>query len=127
MREGRTIHRVDSAGHYEEEKFTRNGFTRAIRHYEQAVEYDPEFGQAHAHIGRCCWCLYMGFAVPREQVVDRARNAIEEARKLGVELLPDMPQSRNIHRWLDDDDYDRTSESDDWWSDQLDASVERIR
>jgi serine/threonine-protein kinase len=64
--------------------------TNAARLYQQAVEADPGFAQAWARLARCHTQIFWHHYDHTEGRLDRAREALAQAVRLG----PDLPETR---------------------------------
>ena len=113
-------------GHYESEKHTKDGFSRAIQLYEQATQYDDEFAAAYGRLGYCYRALVGIFGVPRDDVIDHARAASERARLLGYR--PPV-RLRWLESWLDGEVRDPATPEywSDRWHSHLTSVIEQIR
>jgi len=60
----------------------------AIRHYQRALQLDPNFARAEARWGRSLLLLHSAGALPREDALSQAMPHIERA----LQLAPDEPE-----------------------------------
>jgi serine/threonine-protein kinase len=66
-------------GRYHYNKWTEDGFRKAIDFYRQAVDLDPDYSPAHAEIANCLGTLlYFGYLVPNE-TLPAISAAVEKA------------------------------------------------
>ncbi len=66
----------------------RDGNEEAIRHYERAVELDPDFALAYAELGRRNALSFQSYWDTSEARAERSRQAVANAMR----LQPDLPQ-----------------------------------
>jgi len=67
-------------------RFTRDGMLKSIEYFEQALERDPGFAQAHVGIALACAELAETGTLGPEQLSARARNEAATALRLDPEL-----------------------------------------
>jgi TolB-like protein len=77
------------AGRHEKRKHTRRDVEQAIDLFQQAMELDPGFGRASFQLHDCYVQLMNVFDLPREQLVSKAEEAADHARKAG--FVPSIP------------------------------------
>jgi TolB-like protein/Tfp pilus assembly protein PilF len=78
----------------------------AVQMFERAVDLDPEFALAHAHLGRQSAGLYHQFMDHTQERLDSARQAIETALRLEPGL-PEARMARGYYYYWGQLDYER--------------------
>ena len=80
-------HEAYLRGQYEAAKFTADGFTRAIEHYQKALVADPAYAPAHAGLANAYFMLGqpMG-ALPYREAMRDAKSAALKALELDASL-----------------------------------------
>src|SRR5438105_986033 len=74
-------------GRFEFNKFTEDGFTRSLAHFQQAIALDPKFALAYASLADAYNTIgYWGYLPPKEAFPE-AKRAAEKA----VRMDPDLP------------------------------------
>src|SRR5213080_2529058 len=73
-------------GRFELNKFTEDGFTRSLAHFQQAVALDPKFAVAYASLADAYNTIgYWGYLPPKEAFPE-AKRAAEKALSIDPEL-----------------------------------------
>src|SRR5437870_7728266 len=73
-------------GRFEFNKFTEDGFTRSLAHFEQAVALDPKFALAHASLADAYNTIgYWGYLAPKD-AFPKAKRAAEKALSIDPDL-----------------------------------------
>ena len=73
-------------GRFELNKFTEDGFTRSLAHFQQAIALDPKFALAYASLADAYNTIgYWGCLAP-EEAFPEARRAAEKALSIDPEL-----------------------------------------
>jgi serine/threonine-protein kinase len=73
-------------GRYFYNKWTRENFSKAIKHCERAISIDPDFAPAYATIGFCYGALFYFGALRPHYIVPRWRGIVNRA----LEIDPDL-------------------------------------
>jgi len=69
--------------------YAKQNWTVAIQMFERAVELDPKFALAYAHLSRCHAALYWDRHDPTAERLELAKRAADRA----LELAPDLPEA----------------------------------
>ena len=73
-------------GRFEFNKFTEDGFTRSLAHFQQAVALDPKFALAYASLADAYNTIgYWGYLPPKEAFTE-AKRAAEKALSIDPDL-----------------------------------------
>ena len=73
-------------GRFEFNKFTEDGFTRSLAHFQQAVALDPKFALAYASLADAYNTIgYWGYLLPKEAFPE-AKRAAEKALSIDPDL-----------------------------------------
>jgi TolB-like protein/predicted Ser/Thr protein kinase len=73
-------------GRFEFNKFTEDGFTRSLAHFQQAVALDPKFALAYASLADAYNTIgYWGYLPPKEAFLE-AKRAAEKALSIDPDL-----------------------------------------
>jgi eukaryotic-like serine/threonine-protein kinase len=73
-------------GRYYYNKWTEDGFKKAVEHYQQAINTEPDYALAHAEIANCLGTLlYFGYLAPNE-TLPAIMAAIEKALRIDDSL-----------------------------------------
>ena len=89
-------------GRYHVVRLTDEGFSTALRYFEQAVARDPTFAQAHAGIAKAYVSLSSFNAVPPREGLPKARQAAETALRLDEGLADAhvaLADAIFLHEW----------------------------
>jgi serine/threonine-protein kinase len=73
-------------GRFELNKFTEDGFTKSIQHFQHAIALDPKFALAYASLAEAYNTIgYWGYLAPKEAFPE-AKRAAEKALSIDPEL-----------------------------------------
>ncbi len=72
-------------GRYHFNKLSPNDFLKAIQYFQAAIDIDPTYAIAYADMGTCYWDMAYTLWAPGEQIIPKARSAINK----GLELDPE--------------------------------------
>ncbi|UCC82581.1 MAG: tetratricopeptide repeat protein [Gemmatimonadota bacterium] len=88
-------------GRYFWNRRSKDGFYRAIEHFEGAIEEDPGYAQAYAGLADTYDLLAVYWMLPPDQTVPLARAAAERALELDPNLAEAHTCLAHIHTWYD--------------------------
>jgi serine/threonine-protein kinase len=84
--ENTKAHEVYLLGRFELNKFTENGFTNSLAHFQQAIALDPKFALAYASLADAYNTIgYWGYLLPKEAFPE-AKRAAKQALKIDPDL-----------------------------------------
>src|SRR5207244_7995020 len=84
-------------GRFEFNKFTEDGFTKSVQHFQQAIALDPKFALAYASLADAYNTIgYWGYLPPKEAFRE-AKRAAEKA----MSIHPDLAEAHGALGYVD--------------------------
>jgi eukaryotic-like serine/threonine-protein kinase len=87
--ENTNAYEVYLLGRFELNKFTKEGFTKSVQHFQQAIDLDPKFALAYASLADAYNTMgYWGYLPPKEAFPEAKRAA-----QMALNIDPDLAEA----------------------------------
>jgi serine/threonine protein kinase/Flp pilus assembly protein TadD len=89
-------------GRYFADQFTEEGFKKAVEHFDQAIQVDPNYALAYAGLAEAYWIASAQFLTPRE-AMPKAREAAVKALRIDEQLAEAHTSLASVQAFYDYD------------------------